>query len=80
MLVFSISVMNFSSVFCILNAGEKGDKHSDPEDPPRVRANKKKGLALMTMIVLLFKGSSVVQANKFDWRYARIPKKRPSNR
>jgi len=25
------------------NAGEKGDKHSDPEDPPRKRGNKKRG-------------------------------------
>lgn len=25
------------------NAGEKGDKHSDPDDPPRRRANKRKG-------------------------------------
>jgi transposase len=25
------------------NAGEKGEKHSDPEDPPRRRANKRKG-------------------------------------
>jgi len=25
------------------NAGEKGTKHTDPEDPPRRRANKKKG-------------------------------------
>ncbi|MFC1716157.1 transposase [Candidatus Poribacteria bacterium] len=25
------------------NAGEKGTKHSDPEDPPRRRANKRKG-------------------------------------
>jgi transposase-like protein len=25
------------------NAGEKGEKHPDPEDPPRRRANKRKG-------------------------------------
>jgi Transposase and inactivated derivatives len=25
-----------------INAGEKGEKHEDPDDPPRVRANKKK--------------------------------------
>lgn len=25
------------------NAGEKGEKHSDPDDPPRCRANKRKG-------------------------------------
>jgi transposase len=25
------------------NAGEKGEKHPDPEDPPRCRANKRKG-------------------------------------
>jgi len=27
------------------NAGEKGVLHPDPEDPPRRRANKKRGLA-----------------------------------
>ena len=27
------------------NAGEKGHKHQDPEDPPRRRANKKRGTA-----------------------------------
>ena len=26
-----------------INAGEKGEKHQNEEDPPRVRANKKKG-------------------------------------
>lgn len=26
------------------NAGEKGDEHPDPEDPPRRRANKKRGI------------------------------------
>ena len=25
------------------NAGEKGDRHDDPEDPPRRRANKRRG-------------------------------------
>ena len=29
------------------NAGEKGTKHSDPEDPPRNRANKRKGRGTM---------------------------------
>lgn len=29
------------------NAGEKGDRHSDPEDPPRRRANKRKGKGTM---------------------------------
>jgi len=29
------------------NAGEKGDKHDDPDDPPRRRANKKRGLGTM---------------------------------
>lgn len=27
-----------------INAGEKAEKHSDPKDPPRIRANKKKGM------------------------------------
>jgi hypothetical protein len=31
------------------NAGEKGDKHLNLEDPPRRRANKKKGMARMQM-------------------------------
>jgi transposase-like protein len=31
------------------NAGEKGRLHPDPEDPPRRRANKKKGMARMPM-------------------------------
>jgi len=31
------------------NAGEKGRKHSDPTDPPRKRANKKKDTALTKM-------------------------------
>lgn len=35
------------------NAGEKGTKHSDPTDPPRKRANKKKDTALTKMTVLL---------------------------
>jgi hypothetical protein len=26
-----------------INAGSKGELHPDPQDPPRVRANKKKG-------------------------------------
>ena len=29
------------------NAGEKGDKHTDPDDPPRRRANKRPGLGTM---------------------------------
>lgn len=29
------------------NAGEKGDKHPDPDDPPRRRANKRRGLGTM---------------------------------
>jgi transposase len=29
------------------NAGEKGHKHSDPEDPPRRRANKRRGIGTM---------------------------------
>jgi len=29
------------------NAGEKGEKHADPEDPPRYRANKRRGLGTM---------------------------------
>jgi transposase len=29
------------------NAGEKGDKHADPDDPPRRRANKRRGLGTM---------------------------------
>ncbi len=29
------------------NAGEKGTRHSDPEDPPRRRANKRKGRGTM---------------------------------
>lgn len=35
------SVIESDEVF--VNAGEKGDKHTLPEDAPRVRANKKKG-------------------------------------
>lgn len=33
------------------NAGEKSDPHEDPNDPPRRRANKKKGMGLMKMTV-----------------------------
>lgn len=29
------------------NAGEKGRKHSDPDDPPRRRANKRRGIGTM---------------------------------
>jgi len=29
------------------NAGEKGRKHNDPQDPPRCRANKRRGLGTM---------------------------------
>jgi len=29
------------------NAGEKGEKHNDPDDPPRVRANNRRGLGTM---------------------------------
>jgi transposase-like protein len=29
------------------NAGEKGQKHRDPEDPPRRRANKRRGIGTM---------------------------------
>jgi len=35
------------------NAGEKSDPHLDPEDPPRRRANKKRGMELTTTTVLL---------------------------
>ena len=35
------------------NAGEKSDPHLDPEDPPRRRANKKRGMERTKMIALL---------------------------
>ena len=34
---------------CYQNAGEKGLKHSDPDDPPRRRANKKRELVTSPM-------------------------------
>ena len=34
------------------NAGEKSDPHEDPNDPPRRRANKKRGMEPMKMIDL----------------------------
>ena len=34
------------------NAGEKGLKHDDPDDPPRRRANKKRGMATTNQTVL----------------------------
>ena len=34
---------NIESDEVFINAGEKGEKHEDEDDPPRVRANKKKG-------------------------------------
>jgi len=40
--VLTDDVVDSDEVF--INAGEKGDRHDHPQDPPRVRANKKKGL------------------------------------
>jgi len=49
-----------------MNAGEKGDPHTKEEDPPRVRAHKKKEWAPMIMIVLQFKVSLGERQNKYD--------------
>lgn len=47
------------------NAGEKGVAHPEKEDPPRVRANKKKGSAPMRTIVRPYKGSLEGKANGY---------------
>ena len=46
------------------NAGEKGLLHPDKADPPRVRANKKRGSALMKMTARPYRGSSAGRANR----------------
>lgn len=38
--VLTDDIVESDEVF--INAGEKGDRHNHPQDPPRVRANKKK--------------------------------------
>lgn len=40
MSVLDDQIVESDEVF--INSGEKGEKHGDPQDPPRVRANKKK--------------------------------------
>lgn len=50
----SDAVQESDEVF--LNAGEKGDRHSKPDDPPRRRANKKKDLEHTRAIDHQFKG------------------------
>ncbi len=47
------------------NAGEKGVLHPDEADPPRVRANKKRGSELTKMTVRPYKVSSEGKVNKF---------------
>lgn len=47
------------------NAGEKGVLHNDVEDPPRVRANKKKALALMKTTDRPYRDSLEDKANKY---------------
>lgn len=48
------------------NAGEKGSPHLDKEDPPRVRANKKKDSVLMKMTARPYRDSLAGKANRFD--------------
>lgn len=48
------------------NAGEKGILHADAEDPPRVRANKKRGSVRTTMTDRQYKDSSADKVNKSD--------------
>lgn len=47
------------------NAGEKGIPHTDPDDPPRVRANKKRGSVHMKKTVRRYKGALAGKAHKF---------------
>ena len=47
--VLQDSVIESDEVF--INAGQKGDKHLLTDDPPRIRANKKKASALTPMTV-----------------------------
>lgn len=48
------------------NSGEKGLPHPDPEDPPRRRANKKRGSAPTRTTAHPFTGQSVGKVDKFD--------------
>lgn len=48
------------------NSGEKGIPHPDPNDPPRRRANKKKGLAIGKMTAHLSLEHLDEKAAKFD--------------
>jgi len=50
------------------NAGEKGVKHSDPNDPPRCRGNKTRGMVRGILIALRFWVSLVGKVVKFNWK------------
>jgi len=51
-----------------INAGEKGDKHENKDDPPRVRANKKKGSVPIKMTVPRCKDYSDARVNPSGWK------------
>ncbi len=48
------------------NSGEKGIPHLEPEDPPRRRANKKRGLEQWPTTDRPYSGQLAVKAAKFD--------------
>lgn len=50
------------------NSGEKGILHPDPEDPPRRRANKKRGSETGGTTVRAFTGLLAERAGKSGWR------------
>ena len=64
--IFPLTDSEVESDEVFQNAGEKGTLHPHPEDPPRVRANKKRELVLTKMTVRPYKGSLEDKANKSD--------------
>jgi len=64
--VFPLTDRDIESDEVFQNAGEKGILHDDPQDPPRVRANKKRVLERTKMTDLQSKGSLEDRVNRSD--------------
>ena len=59
------------------NAGEKGQKHEDPDDPPRRRANNFKGHGPGAMIAPRWLGSLGARVDRCGWRCVIIVIEKP---
>jgi transposase-like protein len=64
--IFPLTDSDIESDEVFQNAGEKGILHPDPQDPPRVRANKKRALERMKMTGHLSKDFLDDKASRFD--------------